>query len=78
MKFLTYSIGLNAFPKNASSVLAQPRMTKVEVSLSRNPADPTNAFKLQAVSGHNLAEKPGGGGVYTMSEEDYQNCPQTA
>ena len=72
MQFLTYSIGLNAFPKNAAGVLAQPRMTKVEVSRSRNPTDPTSAFKLQAVSGHNLAEKPG---FYTMSEEDYQNLP---
>ena len=72
MKFLTYSVGLNAFPKNAAGVLAQPRMTKVQVSRGRNPTDPANAFKLQAVSGHNLAEKPR---FYTMSEEDYQNLP---
>ena len=75
MQFLTYSVGLNAFPKNAAGVLAQPRMTKVQVSRGRNPTDPTdpaNAFKLQAVSGHNLSNKPG---FHTMSEEDYQNLP---
>ena len=75
MKFLTYSVGLNAFPKNAAGVLAQPRMTKVRVSRSRNPTDPTDptsAFKLQAVSGHNLTEKPG---FHTMSESQYDALP---
>lgn len=60
MQFLTYSIGLNA------TRTGTPSLTKVSVYK-------TGAFiMLQAVSGHNLSNKPG---FYTMSEEDYQNLP---
>ena len=67
MQFLTYSIGLNACRTLSKDALQQPKMTKVAVYLIEG-----GRAMLQAISGHNLAEKPG---VYTMSEEDYQNLP---
>ena len=67
MKFITMTVGLNACRIRSSGVLQQPKMTKVAAYLIEG-----SRVKLQAISGHNLAEKPG---FYTMSEEDYQNLP---
>lgn len=67
MQFLTYSIGLNACRTCSKDALQQPKMTKVAVYLIEG-----GRVKLQAISGHNLAEKPG---FHIMSDTQYGNLP---
>lgn len=65
MQFITMSVGLNACRTCSKDALQQPKMTKVAVYLIEG-----GRVKLQAISGHSLAEKPG---FHIMSDTQYES-----